>query len=135
MGKGISNASRQGRNMTRSLLTALLLLMLSESFVFCAQLREVDIGELRLHVPEDIQIHIFAEDVPKARHMAFDDQGILFLSQHRAGKVVALPDANGDGKSDATVTLLKNRRIPHGLAFAQLDSGYFMWRRRTRSCG
>jgi glucose/arabinose dehydrogenase len=89
--------------------------------------REEAINELHLKYPRDIRISLFADDVPSARHMAFDDQGILFLSQHRAGKVVALPDKNGDGKSDGAVTLLKNRQVPHGLAFVQLDSGYYLY--------
>jgi glucose/arabinose dehydrogenase len=89
----------------------------------------VSIGECqpRLNVPEDIRVNLFAQNVPNARHMAFDDLGTLFLSQHRSGKVVALPDTNGDGKSDQTITLLSNRRTPHGLVFAQLDSGYYLY--------
>ena len=53
---------------------------------------EKAIAKLHLNHPSDIRISLFADDVPSARHMAFDDQGVLFLSQHRAGKVVALPD-------------------------------------------
>ncbi len=92
-----------------------------------SEFQSAGLRQLRLNVPEDIRISVFAREVPNARHMAFDDQGILFLSQHRAGKVVALPDKNGDGKSDQAITLLKNRRIPHGLAFAQLESGYYLY--------
>ncbi len=101
--------------------------LLSVEYVLGDELRNAGLGKLHLHVPKDIRISLFAENVPNARHMAFDDQGILFLSQHRTGKVVALPDNNGDGKSDRTITLLKNRRVPHGLAFAQLDSGYYLY--------
>jgi glucose/arabinose dehydrogenase len=95
--------------------------------VACGEIRTVELGKLHLNVPKDIRISLFAEDVPNARHMAFDDQGILFLSQHRTGTVVALPDKNHDGKSDRTITLLENRQIPHGLAFQQLDSGYYLY--------
>lgn len=93
----------------------------------CGEFSDAELRQLGLKIPKDVRISLFAEDVPYARHMAFDDQGILFLSQHRAGKVVALPDKNGDGKSDRTITLLSNRQIPHGLAFAQLDSGYYLY--------
>jgi glucose/arabinose dehydrogenase len=89
--------------------------------------KSTKVEQLHLNVPKDIRISLFAGDVPHARHMAFDDQGILFLSQHRSGKVVALPDKNSDGKSDRTITLLKNRQVPHGLAFVQLNSGYYLY--------
>ena len=87
----------------------------------------VELDGMRLAVPDDAQISIFADDVPQARHMAFDDQGTLFLSQARAGKVTALPDLDFDGRADKTVTVLKNRDMPHGLAFVRLDSGYYLY--------
>jgi glucose/arabinose dehydrogenase len=80
----------------------------------------------KLKYPEDIRIEVFADGLPRARHMAFDDNGVLFLSQ-RNGKVVALPDNDGDGKADKTITILDNRETPHGLAFVQLDSGYYLY--------
>ncbi len=78
-------------------------------------------------MPDDVQISIFADQVPNARHMAFDDQGVLFLSQSKAGKVVALPDRDRDGLADEAVPILKGRAHPHGLAFVQLDSGYYLY--------
>ena len=89
--------------------------------------KTVELEEMQLHLPADVQITIFAGDTPKARHMAFDDQGVLFLSQSRKGKVVALPDADHNGRADKTITILKNREVPHGLAFAQLPSGYYLY--------
>lgn len=105
----------------------ILFIFFSVGSVSCSESRKVGLEQLHLNVPKDIRINLFADDVPNARHMAFDDQGILFLSQHRTGKVVALPDNNGDGKSDQTITLLKNLQVPHGLAFVQLDSGYYLY--------
>lgn len=102
-------------------------IFLSAGSVACGELRKTGNEHLNLNVPKDIRISLFADDVPNARHMAFDDQGILILSQHRSGKVVALPDKNRDGISDGPTTLLKKRRTPHGLAFAQLDSGYYLY--------
>lgn len=87
----------------------------------------VELDGMRLTLPDDVQISIFADDVPKARHMAFDDQGNLFLSQTRAGKVTALPDFDRNGRADKAITILKNRKAPHGLAFARLDSGYYLY--------
>jgi glucose/arabinose dehydrogenase len=85
-----------------------------------------NVSDLRLNVPDDIQLIVFADNVPKARHMAFDDQGVLFLSR-RDGHVVALPDENKDGKADRVVPILDDRDVPHGLAFVQLGSGYYLY--------
>ncbi len=84
-------------------------------------------SDLKLNVPDGVQLTVFADNVPKARHMAFDDQAILFLSRARDGAVVALPDDNNDGKADRVVSILEGRSVPHGLAFVQLDSGYYLY--------
>ncbi len=93
----------------------------------CSGLNKTNIDELNLSIPPDIALSLFAENLPAARHMAFDDQGILFLSQHRAGRVTALPDTDKDGRADKAVTILENRETPHGLAFVKLDSGYYLY--------
>jgi glucose/arabinose dehydrogenase len=82
---------------------------------------------LNLNLPAGVHIKIFAGNVPRARHMAFDDQGVLFLSQAKAGKVVALPDSDKNGEADKTIPILEDRDMPHGLAFAKLDEGYYLY--------
>jgi glucose/arabinose dehydrogenase len=79
-----------------------------------------------LTYPNDVRVEVFATDLPRARHMVFDDKGVLFLSQ-RFGKVVALPDTDGDGKADKKITILENRETPHGLAFVKLDYVYYLY--------
>lgn len=86
-----------------------------------------DASDLKLNVPDGIRLTLFADNVSKARHMAFDDQAILFLSRHRDGSVVALPDDNNDGKADRVVPIVNGHNQPHGLAFVQLDSGYYLY--------
>ncbi|CAI2717193.1 PQQ-dependent sugar dehydrogenase [Nitrospina watsonii] len=95
----------------------------------CGWAQDRDYGNLlknQLKYPKDLQITLFAE-APKARHMAFDDGGVMFLSQTKAGKVVALPDADGDGTADRAVSIMEGGNGPHGLAFLQLDSGYYLY--------
>jgi len=79
-----------------------------------------------LKLAGDVRIDIFYADAERARHMAFDDQGILFLSQMKKGKVVALPDSDADGKADRSVEVHKGRN-PHGLAFARQKTGYYLY--------
>lgn len=83
-------------------------------------------AELRLNHADDLRVEIFAK-VPGARHMAFDDQGHLFVTQMRGGKVVILPDENKDGKADKMVVILKNRDAPHGLAFTQIGADTYLY--------
>ena len=82
---------------TRFLIIGLLFgLIFSPQLVF-AEKKIQPLGSLKLLMPKDIHIEIFANDLNQARHMAFDDQGVLFLSQAREGKVVALPDVDNNG--------------------------------------
>lgn len=83
-------------------------------------------AELKLNHAEDLRVEIFAK-ASGARHMAFDDQGHLFLTQTRSGKVVVAPDENKDGKADKVVTVLKNRDAPHGLAFTKIGSDTYLY--------
>lgn len=85
------------------------------------------LDSIELYLPKDITMNIFARNVPNARHMAFDDQGILFLSQSKEGKVIALPDLDRSGKADQKVHIISGRRVPHGLAFAKIKNNYYLY--------
>jgi glucose/arabinose dehydrogenase len=76
-----------------------------------------DSASIPLKLPRGFTISVFAARVPGARVLALDPQGTLLVSLTREGKVVALPDKNGDGKADDVVTVLKGLNKPHGLAF------------------
>lgn len=81
----------------------------------------------RLRVPEGVEISLFAEGLPGVRHLAFDDGGVLFATQMGPGRVVALPDRDGNGRADEKVTVLKGRKRPHGLAFTVTGGSYFLY--------
>ena len=91
-------------------------LVLSPKFV-SAERKIQQIGSVKLLIPKDIKVNIFANDVYPAKHMAFDDQGILFLSQTKEGKVIVLIDFNKNGEADEKVSIIFNHKAPHGLAF------------------
>jgi glucose/arabinose dehydrogenase len=111
----------------RLLSIALFFSLLLVPQMISSEINSQKLGPLKLHLPSDIQISLFASEVPHARHMTFNDQGTLFLSQAKDGKVVALPDLDKNGEADKTVLILENRDNPHGLAFAQLDDGYYLY--------
>lgn len=67
-------------------------------------------------VPEGFVATIFARGVTGARVMIRDPKGAMLLSQTSEGRVVALPDLNGDGKADEVKIVLEGLKQPHGLA-------------------
>lgn len=68
-----------------------------------------------LTVPEGFVATIFSRDVPGARVMTRDPKGTMLVSETGAGRVVALPDLDGDGKADRVVTILEGLTQPHGI--------------------
>ena len=101
-------------------------LALSPKFV-SAERKIQQIGSVKLLIPKDIKVNIFAIDVYPAKHMAFDDQGILFLSQTKEGKVIALIDFNKNGEADEKVSIIFNHKAPHGLAFSKHNDNYYLY--------
>jgi glucose/arabinose dehydrogenase len=77
----------------------------------------VDAAAFPLKLPPGFSIGIFARGLPGARVLALDPGGHLLVSLTSQGRVVALPDKNGDGVADGVVTVLDGLNQPHGLAF------------------
>jgi glucose/arabinose dehydrogenase len=74
-------------------------------------------SSLPLKLPPGFAVSVFAGNLPGARVLVLDPDGTLLVSLTSRGKVVALPDKNGDGVADAVVTVLDGLNKPHGLAF------------------
>ena len=72
---------------------------------------------LPLVLPKGFSIKVFARDLINPRVISIDPYGNLVASITSAGKVVALRDTNGDGRSDETVTVANGLNKPHGLAW------------------
>ena len=69
-----------------------------------------------LSLPLGFSISIFAKGFENPRVMAYDPVGNILLSNSSQGKVLALPDGNGDGVADEIVTVAEGLNGPHGLA-------------------
>ncbi|MFI5376122.1 MAG: PQQ-dependent sugar dehydrogenase [Candidatus Rokuibacteriota bacterium] len=74
-------------------------------------------GGPKLKVPPGFAIDVFADKVGSVRFMAVDPAGTLLVSEPSAGRVLALPDKNRDGKADSAQTVVTGLDQPHGLAF------------------
>ncbi|MEO8359310.1 MAG: PQQ-dependent sugar dehydrogenase [Vicinamibacteria bacterium] len=76
----------------------------------------------RLQLPPGFTISRFATGLNNARFMRVTSAGDVIVSQPREGKVTLLfNDANHDGASDGSLSLLTDLDRPHGLA---LHDGY-----------
>ncbi|MEK7386244.1 MAG: PQQ-dependent sugar dehydrogenase, partial [candidate division NC10 bacterium] len=93
--------------MTSRLLVAALLIASGASFA----------EEPRIALPPDFRITEFASGFGYPRFMTLDPAGTLLVSTPRQGRVVALPDRDGDGRADTVVTVADGLDLPHGLAF------------------
>ena len=71
-----------------------------------------------LQLPEGFRFSVFAENLPGARFMAVSPEGVLLLARRRTHEVVALPDADGDGRATPSV-ILTGMTNAHSLAFRQ----------------
>jgi len=75
----------------------------------------------RIMLPDGFKISLFAEDVTNARSMDISPSGTVFVGTRRDGRVYALKDKDGDGKSDEMYTLLEDGNMPNGVAFRDGD--------------
>jgi len=83
--------------------------------LFPVRAPSADLAAIRL--PPGFTIGIFARDLAHARFLAIDPRGTLLVSVPRQGRVLALPDADGDGRADQAVPVAEGLDLPHGLAF------------------
>lgn len=65
-----------------------------------------------------LQIQVYAQNLPNARVIAFDPNGVPLVSLTSGGKIVALPDTDKNNQADKTIPLITGLRQPHGLAFS-----------------
>lgn len=102
-----------------------LLLLGGAAWVFRDQLApflgvNVDAGEggrADLQLPAGYSAGVFAEGLADPRFMAVSPDGVLFVAERGANRVVALPDTDGDGRADEIVEVGTDYGSAHDLAF------------------
>lgn len=75
-------------------------------------------GSIPLDYPPGFAVSIFADGLPGVRVIAFDPAGTMLVSIPAAGRIVALPDEDQDGRADRQQTVIQGLNRPHGIAFA-----------------
>lgn len=99
-----------------------LLLLALGAYLFVSRLVDVSGivgggGEVTLQLPAGFSANVFASGLDSPRFIAFDPAGTLYVAERGAGRVVALPDANGDGTADSTQTFADGLGSPHSLVY------------------
>ena len=84
-------------------LVALALVVILRPVVQRAMGVNVDVGSgglAQLDVPDGYAVSVFAEGLASPRFMDVSAEGVLFVAERGADRVVALPDRNADGRAD-----------------------------------
>ena len=70
-----------------------------------------------LQLVTGFQISVFAADLPGVRTMAVAPNGGLYATLPARGRIVALPDRDGDGVVDSVETVASGLDCPYGMVF------------------
>lgn len=73
-------------------------------------------GRAELAVPDGYTSSVFAQGLRGPRFMAVSPDGVLFVAERGADRVVALPDADGDGQADEVVEVGSGYGSAHDIA-------------------
>ncbi len=68
-------------------------------------------------LPPGFTISVYAEDLGNPRFMAYSPEGVLHVTDQSGGRVLALPDTNGDGVAEERQIVVSGLRRPHGITF------------------
>lgn len=71
---------------------------------------------IKLNIPSDVQIGIFAKDIDSARDLLWINDSLL-VSQPSKGQIVSLTDEHNNGWSTKQVVVVNKLNRPHGLAY------------------
>lgn len=92
-------------------------------------------GRAELTVPQGYAASVFASGLDGPRFMAVSPDGVLFVAERGADRVVALPDDDGDGIADETMLVGEGYDRAHDIEFeangALLISGEILLHRVT----
>jgi len=78
-----------------------------------------DEAAARLQVPAGFAVRVFAAGLDTPRLMAVGPDGALLVAERGAGRVVRLPDNDGDGRADRAEPLVAGLRAPHNMEWHQ----------------
>jgi len=94
--------------------------LVAATVVLCATLQGACARELtaepNLVVPPGFRIEVLTDEVPNARSMTLGEQGTLFVSTRKLGKVYAVTGLDG-AAGPVVTTIAEEMNVPNGVAF------------------
>lgn len=76
-------------------------------------------NQAAIQLPAGFQADVFASGLDGPRFIAFGPDGVLHVAERGAGRIVRLPDEDGDGQADRHDVFAADLASPHSLAFHQ----------------
>jgi glucose/arabinose dehydrogenase len=74
-------------------------------------------GRAELSVPDGYEVNVFAEGLAGPRFMAVSPEGVLYVAERGADRVIALPDNDEDGVADELVEIGSGYGSAHDIEF------------------
>jgi glucose/arabinose dehydrogenase len=74
-------------------------------------------GTAALEIPPGFEAQVVAEGLSGPRFIAFGPDGVLYVADRGNNRIVALPDADGDGTADEIRLFAGDLNSPHSLVF------------------
>ena len=68
-------------------------------------------------LPDGFGVQVFADGLSGPRFMAVGPDGVLYVADRGNDRIVALPDANGDGQADEIRVVAEGLNNPHNLVY------------------
>ena len=80
-----------------------------------------DANVANITVPDGFAVQLFADGLSGPRFMAVGPDGVLYVADRGNDRIVALPDADGDGQADEIHVFADELNNPHSLVYHQGD--------------
>ena len=80
-----------------------------------------DAAVANITVPDGFDVQVFASGLRGPRFMAVGPDGVLYVADRGNDRIVALPDANGDGQADEIHVFAEELNNPHNLVYHEGD--------------
>lgn len=115
---------RVRRILVRSLLALVILVAIGAVVIYFLIGRYVNLaafrgggGTAQVSTPPGFETNIFADGLNGPRFIHFGPDGVLYVADRGNGRIVTLPDADGDGVADEIGVFADNLDNPHSLVY------------------